>query len=160
MSKFKLGNTSLKELQGVDLDLAAVPNRAIEITEQDFSVHDGMRTQAEQQALFQGGASTTMDSKHLIGKAVDVVPYINGKLRWEWIPIFKVAAAMRQAAKELGVPLRWGAAWDINFTETTDDPETVMEQYVARFNAKQALRPPEKRKKLFLDGPHFEKFYV
>lgn len=48
MSKHKLGPASKKELQGVHPDLVAVVQRAIEITVQDFSVHDGIRTLAEQ----------------------------------------------------------------------------------------------------------------
>ena len=39
-----LGEKSLKELVGVDPRLVAVVKRAIELTEQDFSVHDGIRT--------------------------------------------------------------------------------------------------------------------
>jgi peptidoglycan L-alanyl-D-glutamate endopeptidase CwlK len=146
--KFQFGQSSLRELEGVDDRLAAVVHRALELTEQDFSVHDGLRTFEEQQALVISGASHTLESKHLKGHAVDLVPYVNGKLRWEWEPIYSIARAMRQAAQELNVPIRWGAAWDVRFNETDKDPKEIANDYAER--RRLAGRKP------FLDGPHYE----
>jgi len=148
MSKYKLGQASKKELQGVHPDLVAVVQRAIELTVQDFAVHDGIRTLAEQKKLVASGASQTLDSRHITGHAVDLVPYINGKLRWEWDPIYMIADAVRVAAQELGTPIRWGGAWDIDFTASSESPEDLVAQYVARRKAA-GLRA-------FIDGPHFE----
>lgn len=148
MSTFKLGPGSLKELKGVHPDLVSVVKRAIELSAQDFAVHDGSRTLGEQKKLVESGASQTLDSRHLSGHAVDLVPSINGKLRWEWEPIYNIADAVRTAAKELSIPLRWGGAWDVVFTESDDRPEDLVADYSAR--RKKA------GKKAFLDGPHFE----
>jgi peptidoglycan L-alanyl-D-glutamate endopeptidase CwlK len=148
MSKHKLGPASKKELQGVHPDLVAVVQRAIEITVQDFSVHDGIRTLAEQKKLVAAGASQTLDSRHITGHAVDLVPHVNGKLRWEWDPIYMIADAVRVAAQELGTPIRWGGAWDVEFTTSSESPEDLVAQYVARRKAA-GLRA-------FIDGPHFE----
>lgn len=148
MSGFKPGAKSLRELQGVHPDLVAVVRRAIAITVQDFAVHDGRRTMAEQKRLVESGASQTMDSRHLTGHAVDLVPSVNGKLRWEWGPIHRVADAVRIAARELGTPLRWGAAWDIDFTASDSLPENIVSDYAARRR--------KAGKRAFLDGPHFE----
>ena len=148
MAQYKLGKASLNELQGVHADLVAVVQRAITLTTQDFSVHDGLRTLAEQQRLVAKGASTTLDSRHLSGHAVDLVPYINGKLRWEWNPLYAIADAVRVAAQELRTPLRWGGAWDIDFTASTDSTEDLVALYVQRRKAA-GLRA-------FIDGPHFE----
>lgn len=145
---FKLGTKSLRELKGVHPDLVKVVKRAIELTPQDFSVHDGIRTLEEQKELVSRGVSKTLNSRHISGHAVDLVPYINGKLRWEWEPIYQIADAVRQAACELEVPIRWGGAWDCNFTEEEDAPEDIVTDYSAR--RKKA------GKKAFLDGPHFE----
>ncbi len=148
MSTFKLGEKSRQELQGVHADLVAVVKRALELTVQDFAVHDGSRTLAEQKKLVAAGASQTLDSRHLDGCAVDLVPVINGKLRWEWEPIYKIADAVRIAAKELNTPLRWGGAWDVAFTESEAHPRDLVADYSAR--RKKA------GKRAFLDGPHFE----
>ncbi len=148
MSNFKLGKHSLDELQGVHPDLVAVVKKAIQYTVQDFSVHDGIRTLAEQQNLVARGASKTLNSRHITGHAVDLVPYINGKLRWEWEPIYFIADAMRMAARELQIPLRWGGCWDRTFTDTLEAPEDLVADYTNRRR--------RAGKKAFIDGPHFE----
>lgn len=148
MPDFTLGSHSLRELQGVHPDLVAVVKRAIQLTVQDFTVHDGIRTLQEQRRNVATGVSQTLDSRHLTGHAVDLVPYVNGKLRWEMEPIYRIADAVRMAARELGVPIRWGGAWDVAFTQTVDAPADLVEDYVARRRAA--------GKKPFIDGPHYE----
>ena len=148
MSTFKLGESSLKELEGVHPDLVAIVKRAIELTVQDFAVHDGIRTLEQQKKLVEAGASQTIESRHITGHAVDLVPYINGKLRWEWEPIYRITDAVRAAAKELGTPLRWGGAWDVVLTQSEEHPEDLVADYVA--SRKKA------GKKAFIDGPHYE----
>jgi len=145
---YSLGSKSKKELEGVHEDLVKVVERAIEITAQDFSVHDGIRTIEDQKALVEKGASKTMASRHITGHAVDLVPYINGRLRWEWEPIYVIADAVRTAANELDVPIRWGGCWDQWLTESDDVPEDLVEDYVARRRAA--------GKRAFIDGPHYE----
>lgn len=154
---YRLGAKSRAELAGVHPDLLRVVERAIQITTQDFSVHDGLRTDAEQANYVAAGTSTTLDSKHLkqgdsFGHAVDLVPFINGKLRWEWPAIYPIAAAMHQAARELGVRLRWGGVWDRALSDLPGDPdglEKAVNAYVAR-------RKRAGAKRVFIDGPHFE----
>ena len=114
---FKLGKTSLARLQGVDETLVNVVKRAIEISEVDFTVMEGVRTLERQRELYAQGRTApgkivtwTMKSRHIEGKAVDLVPY---PLDWNDLDKFnKIKDAMFQAAKELDVNLRWGADWD------------------------------------------------
>lgn len=154
---YHLGLRSRSELKNVHPDLVKVVKRAIKLTEQDFSVHDGIRTLAEQKRYVKRGVSKTLNSKHLrqrdgYGHAVDLVPYINGKLRWEWEPIYVIASAMHKAANELGVQLRWGGVWDRVFNDlSANTPKRVrraVDAYVAR--RRKAGR------RAFIDGPHFE----
>jgi peptidoglycan L-alanyl-D-glutamate endopeptidase CwlK len=117
MMGFKLGKTSLDRLQGVDETLVNVVKRAIEISEVDFTVLEGVRTLERQRELYAQGRTApgkivtwTMKSRHIEGKAVDLVPY---PLDWNDLDKFnKIKDAMFQAAKELDVNLRWGADWD------------------------------------------------
>lgn len=148
MNNFILGKKSLAELKGVHSDLVAVVKRSIELTVQDFSVHDGIRTLEEQRVYLERGVSHTLTSRHISGHAVDLVPYINGKLRWEMLPIYDIVVALRLAAQEHDVPIRWGGAWDINLTDTDAPPEDLVADYVARRRRAQ--------KRPFIDGPHFE----
>ena len=154
---FVLGAKSRAELKGVSPPLVKVVEGAILRSKQDFSVHDGLRTPAEQANYVRSGTSTTMDSKHIrqadgFGHAVDLVPFINGKLRWEWPAIYPIAAAVHAVAIEQGVRIRWGGVWDRTLNDLPATPEGLedaVEAYVAR-------RKKAGAKKVFIDGPHFE----
>lgn len=148
----KLTDNDEAELEGVHLHLADTVVMAAKYTRVDFSVFDGLRSEAEQAQYVEARVSWTMKSMHLkqtdgYGHAVDLVPRVNGKLRWEWVPIYEVARAMRKAANELGVQLIWGGCWQV-ITGTSADPEELMKQYVTK-----CLR---QGKKVRADGAHFE----
>jgi len=108
---YSLGSRSKKRLEGVHPDLVRVVERAIELTEVDFTVLEGMRTVARQKKLVAKGASTTMNSRHLTGHAVDIGAWVDGTVRWDWPLYYKLAESMKQAAKELNVDLEWGGDW-------------------------------------------------
>lgn len=151
---YQLGTHSQAELEGVHLDAVAVCEDAIVITAQDFTVFDGLRELSEQEEYVRTGVSKTLKSKHLIqpdgfGHAVDLVPYINGKVRWEFRPCLVVAEAVHEAAGNLGVELRWGAVWDRPLHELDrSNLEDEVEAYKERRRAK--------GKRAFIDTPHFE----
>lgn len=111
MSKFILSKLSLSRLVGLHPDLVKVVKRAIEITEVDFRVGEGLRTVERQKQLKAAGATTTLNSRHLTGHAVDLIALVGGEVRWDWPLYHKIAAAMKQAAKELNIPLEWGGDW-------------------------------------------------
>ena len=112
---YVLGAKSLANLSGVHDDLCDVVRRAIQLTTQDFSVFEGLRTAKRQGELYAAGASkldgVNQIGRHQTGHAVDLVPYVAGHLRWEWELIFPIADAVRMAAVELRVPIRWGGTW-------------------------------------------------
>ena len=108
---FALGAKSKERLKGVHPDLVRVVERAIQLTEVDFSVIEGLRTAARQQQLVKSGASKTMRSRHLTGHAVDLAAVIDGEIRWDWPLYAKIAKAVKQAAAELKVPVEWGGDW-------------------------------------------------
>ena len=62
---YNLSSRSKSRLEGVEEDLVKVVERAIELTEVDFGVIQGLRTMEEQKALVAKGASKTMKSKLL-----------------------------------------------------------------------------------------------
>ena len=145
---YKLGNGSLKKLEGVDERLVSVVKYAIGVTSQDFSCICGLRTIDEQRKLVEKGASKTMKSKHIEGNAVDLAAYVNG-IRWELKLYDEIADAMKEGAVAVGVKIRWGAAWHINdFRDWEESAEAAMNAYVD-LRRSQGRRP-------FIDGPHFE----
>jgi peptidoglycan L-alanyl-D-glutamate endopeptidase CwlK len=113
---FKLGPTSILRLQQVHPDLGKLVERAIVVSKIDFTVLEGARTKERQVELLAAGATTTLNSRHIAGpdgfaRAVDLGALVGGKVRWDWPLYFKIADAMKLAAKELGIPLEWGGDW-------------------------------------------------
>ena len=143
---YKLGKKSLSNLKGVHPDLVKVVNRAIQLTECDFTVTEGLRTKATQALYVKQGKSQTMNSKHLDGLAVDLAAWVNGTLNWNFDYYFKIADAVRKASIELGMKVKWGGAW--RYLNDYDSSKKAYDAYIAE------------RKKLgkkpFLDGVHFE----
>lgn len=116
MARFNLSKRSYSRLAGVHPELVKVVERAIKLTEVDFVVTEGLRTVERQRQLLAAGASTTMNSRHITGHAVDLAAWVStgpgkGEVRWDWPLYHKIAAAMKQAANELGVSLEWGGDW-------------------------------------------------
>lgn len=151
---FRLGSRSLAKLEGVHPDLVAVVQRAIELTDVDFGVTYGVRTVEEQEKLVAQGRSQTMKSKHLIQEdgyshAVDLVAYFGSDISWELNVYDNICDAMAQAAREVGIAIKWGAAWSEG--DIRDYPGTAEDA----MNAYVDLRRSEGRRP-FIDAPHFE----
>ena len=146
---FKLSQRSIDRLEPVKPELFDVVLEAISLTKVDFGVICGLRTEEEQRALVEKGASQTMKSKHLEGKAVDLMAYINGRASWELHLYDDLADAMKEGANMVGCKIRWGAAWHIDsIAEFTGNMEEAMNAYID-LRRGQGRRP-------FIDGPHFE----
>lgn len=132
--KYKLSERSLNNLKGVDERLVKIVKRAIQITDQDFIVIEGLRTREQMMINYGKGRSVAELAKHGIpasyakpkeaevtwlknpfasnhakGLAVDIVP---NPVDWSDISKFKkINEAMQAAAKELGIKLSYGGDW-------------------------------------------------
>lgn len=135
---YKLSQRSMQNLSGVHPDLIAVVKRAIQITEQDFSVIEGVRNINRQRELVAKGASQTMNSRHLTGHAVDLAPY---PVSWDWEYFYPIADAMITSCKELDIPLRWGGNWAVkDLRDWEGNARELNHSYTGSF----------------ADGPHLE----
>lgn len=146
---FKLSKRSLDRLNNVHPDLVRVVKKAIELSTTDFSVTEGERTLAQQQANVKKGVSQTMNSKHLAQEdgyvhAVDLVPY---PVNWGLNAFYPIALAMQQAAEVLSVKIRWGGCWALLNGDNRSPMRMVKEYSDARRKA---------GNKVFIDAPHFE----
>ena len=110
MMAFRFSKRSLKALEGVHPALVAVAHRALELSPVDFVVTEGLRTLERQKELKAAGASSTLNSRHLTGHAIDVAAWI-GEIRWDWPLYTQIADAFKQAASELNVAIVWGGDW-------------------------------------------------
>lgn len=108
---YKLGERSQLRLKGVHPDLVKVVEHAIDISTVNFTVLEGLRTPERQKLLRDSGASQTLNSRHITGHAVDLGALVDGEVRWDWPLYHKIAAAMKQAAKDLNVAIVWGGDW-------------------------------------------------
>ena len=146
---FVLSNRSLSKLEGVDPTLVDVVKKAIEYTKVDFAVTEGLRSVERQKELVAAGKSQTMASKHIEGRAVDVVAYVGSDIAWEINLYDDICDVMAKAAKEFGVAIKWGAAWSEGDIRTYPiSAEDAMNKYID-------LRRSEGRRP-FIDAPHFE----
>ncbi|OMQ26894.1 M15 family metallopeptidase [Serratia oryzae] len=111
-SNFRFSQRSEGSLVGVNPALVKVVRRALEITTVDFIVIEGVRTEAQQRENVRKGVSKTMDSRHLTGNAVDLLPVGADWSDYKcWLPVLD---AMHKAGSELGVKLRFGITWTGN----------------------------------------------
>jgi len=151
---FRLSQRSMDRLEGVHPHMTAVVERAIQLTGVDFGVTQGVRTLDEQKANVAAGRSQTMASKHLLqddgfSHAVDVVAYVGPDVSWELNVYDDICDAFKEAAKEVGCSIKWGAAWSEGDIRTYEgSSEDAMMAYVD-------LRRSQDRRP-FIDAPHFE----
>ena len=146
---FTLSQRSLGRLDGVNNKLHSVVTTAIGLTNVDFGVTCGLRTEKEQEDLVARGASQSLKSKHLTGDAVDVVAYIGSRISWELNLYDDIADAFKEASIKEGVSIRWGASWHIpQFDKWEGTAEEAMMEYI---DLRRSLG-----KRPFIDAVHFE----
>ena len=106
------GSRSLKNMVGIHPDLRRVLDRALQDSPLDFSVIEGLRTLDRQKQLVASGASQTLNSRHLTGHAVDLLPIgPDGKGAFDWPLYDQLGPAVKKAASDLGIELDWGGDW-------------------------------------------------
>ena len=127
-TKYKLSERSLKNLVQIHPDLVKIMKEAIKNSPVDFTITDGLRTTAEQQALYAKGRTvagtrvTNADglrskSYHQAksdgyGYAVDLYPYHSGSVQVNDDKSLKVIAThIKAVAKSLGINIEWGGDW-------------------------------------------------
>jgi len=148
MPKFSLSKESLEKLEYVHDDLCLVVKRAIELTDTDFTVMEGLRTVTRQKELVKAGASHTMNSRHLTGHAVDLVPMLGNHPRWDWPLCYRVAEAVKLSAQEYAIPVVWGGVWDRLLNGLEKSCEEEVNDYI--------VRQKSRSERVFIDGPHFQ----
>lgn len=107
---------SLQRLETLDPKLKQLVQAVLGLSLIDFSIIQGFRTQAEQDAAFASGNSKLKwpQSKHnsFPSQAVDLLPYPTGWNKKE--PFYYLAGLMMSTASFLHINLRWGGDWNQN----------------------------------------------
>ena len=108
----KFNTRSLNNMAGIHPDLRRVLDRALQDSPVQFTVIEGLRTVEKQKQNVASGASQTMDSRHITGHAVDLMPFdADGKGSFDWNLYNKLAPAIKAAAALEGVAIVWGGDW-------------------------------------------------
>lgn len=146
---YVFGKASQTRMEGLHPNLKKVLELAIMLSNQDFTIIEGVRSDQQCYINFGKGRTAAQCSaagcpphyanpkaakvtwvKHPLssnhrkkkdgyGHAVDLYPYpvnlVLGKKPRDYEPLFdKIAVAMFKAAKQLNIPIRWGADWDLD----------------------------------------------
>lgn len=164
---FSMGVKSILNGKGVNRTLWSVAVLALtKYSKVDFGVAtslNGERTTADQAALYAKGRTapgpkvTDKDGVHNLSNhqdeadgvkdgfdsSVDLTAWVGGQ--WDfnsWSHYYEIAWAMCQAAKELGIKIRWGGNWneDLMKCNSLADVIAMAKRYTGKLP----------------DGPHFE----
>lgn len=101
-------------IQKVKPELAKVVRLAYSNCSTRFVVIEGLRTKERQRELYKNNKTWTLNSKHLVGKAIDIaVLDTEGRITWELEPYRKVYLCFKNASERLKTPLRAGIKWEV-----------------------------------------------
>lgn len=147
-----LDDRSAQRLKGVHPDLVKAVRHAAH-TVGGFSVIEGLRSVERQRELLKAKKTRTMNSRHITGHAVDLLPTSDadgdGKTHFDdWDEFYALFRTMRKASIETKVPMVWGGVWDRLVSEY-EDPKAE----IAAYGVRQKKRTG---RSAFIDGPHFE----
>lgn len=102
---------SKQNLRGVHPDLQAVISAALQSAPMDFIVIEGVRSIQRQRELVASGASQTMNSRHITGHAVDLLPIGPNGPAFDWPLYNKLGPHVKEVAARMNVDLEWGGDW-------------------------------------------------
>lgn len=132
---YKFGQRSLDNLKGVHPNLVKVMMASITNSPVDFTITTGIRTTAEQKAIYAQGRTkagpivTKADGvknlsnhqdeadgkKDGLGSAVDLYPFFEGKVQVHHKDTIKnlkiIAKHIKATAVKLGIKIEWGGDW-------------------------------------------------
>ena len=129
----KFGKESMKNMAILSYNLQWVMREALAVEIIDFSVVCTYRNEEDQDKAFESGNSRVRwpKSKHNQNPAmaVDAVPYVNGKLSWHKAHCCVLAGIILTVAKKVGVRIRWGGNWDMDYEPVTDQDFNDLAHY-------------------------------
>ncbi|WP_156299024.1 M15 family metallopeptidase [Streptobacillus canis] len=127
---YNFSKKSLERLEGIHPLLVKVFKEAIKESPFDFLITQGVRTEEEQNRLYQQGRTkpgkkvtncdgTIKKSNHQakkdgFGYAIDIAiynPNIPGKVEWDANKLRIVANHIKEVARKLDVKVEWGGDW-------------------------------------------------
>lgn len=107
----RLTRADERKLVGLSPSLVAVVRHVAASYDGRFIIVEGKRSMVRQRELYRTGKSRTLNSKHLIGHALDVAPMLGDAVSWNWDDFTPLVEAAKRSASALGVPMIFGYDW-------------------------------------------------
>lgn len=130
VSSFTFARKSLTNMEDVYPPLVFLASQALQLSRVDFACVTGALSDEQQEWLVQRGVSRTRYSPHQrndsgYSMAVELVPFINGRLNYNRQSIYQIVAAMYDASVRSLCPekIRWHGALDMRLDDFGDSPE-------------------------------------
>lgn len=126
--RYRFSKNSESKLNTVQNPLQQVCRKALSYGVMDATIIEGRRSKENQNRYFREGKSRLKwpNGKHNVlnpddlAQAVDIAPFVAGKVSWVKDHCLVWAGLMLAAAAELGVKIRWGGNWDMDGEPVTD----------------------------------------
>jgi peptidoglycan LD-endopeptidase CwlK len=122
--KYQFGLYSQQRLDTAHFDLQNIAREALAVGLIDFAITEGHRDYETQNKYYEQGKSKVKfpNSKHNTkpAMAIDAVPYVNGKLSYNYNHCCFLAGIILALAKKKGKNVRWGGNWDMDGEPVTD----------------------------------------
>ncbi len=118
----RFGTHSKQRLHTCDEDLQRLFYKVVRYI--DCSIVEGHRSKEKQNKYFDAGRSRIRypNGKHnrYPSLAVDVAPYLNGKISWDMRHCLYFAGVAMGIASQAEIKIRWGGDWDMDNEPITD----------------------------------------
>ena len=120
----KFGKQSTRNLAMLHFDLQWLCREVLNAEIMDFAVAQTYRDKETQDRYYREGKSKVPwpQGKHNKNpsEAMDIYPYINGKISYLKAHCCVLAGLFLMAAAKLGIKIRWGGNWDMDQEPITD----------------------------------------
>jgi len=123
---WRFSDLSERRMEGVDFRLITLMRESLRNSPVDFGIawRGGKRTAKEQKELYLKDRSNADGynkmSKHQIGHAIDVLPYVHGEPVLDDKYYYILIGVIMATAKHIGLNIRNGGDWDRDGEYVTD----------------------------------------
>tara|TARA_R110000772_G_scaffold139942_1_gene249074 strand:+ start:60 stop:524 length:465 start_codon:yes stop_codon:yes gene_type:complete len=132
MYDMQLSDRSEELLEKVHPKLAEIVRETRDISEAEFEVVEGYRSQKLADTMYEKGVSLNAASVHSYGQAVSLIVSVAGIPCTNTRAYEELAMSMKYAAENVNAGIKWGAARHIdNFCEYEGEPDEAMSDFCA-----------------------------
>lgn len=133
--KSEVNNVSIKNperLEGIHPDLVRLAEEVSRHIPLVIPKYGGVRTIEIQKILVKSKLSKTINSKHLKGNALDIMPYYKKKVDWKnKIDLAYFCGYVKATADRLGIKIRQGCKWDKETIKENKFPDFAHQELIS-----------------------------